>query len=706
MLVKEADGPTDRIVQQQSGGRSGLVSGLIEEFEASRRRWILWTPALLALGISLYFALDHEPAFLTGFVPVLVPALILAGLPRSRRDQLRLPLLAVILVSTGFLAAELRTRSRVGPVLPALSGPVLLTGTVVAIDRLDKGVRVLLRQPDIGGVEPAATPNLVRVRLRADDAVPEPGDRIRLRAILNPPPGPVEPGAYDFRRHAFFLGIAGTGFALTSATLVERTTGDEFGIRVERVRKIIAERVDARLQGAEAAVSTALLNGEATAIPEADLQALRLSGLQHLLSISGLHIGLVAGLVFFSVRALLALHETLALYQPIKKYAAAVALLAAIAYTVLVGAPVPTLRSVLMTGLVLLAVLLDRSPFSLRVIAFAAVVILLIQPESLLGPSFQMSFAAVFALIAVYESLRPGLTKWQAKQGLLMAGVRYVAVLALTSLVAGLATMPFALYHFQQVANYGVLANLIAVPITGVLVMPAGLIAYLLMLFGLEGWAIEAMGLGVRGILWTAHWVAGLPGSALLVPAVPASSPALLAFAGLWLVLWTGRLRLFAALPLALGLALAVMAERPDVLIAGNGRVIGLRIDSGDLLLSTRRSGRFEAEEWLQRDGGGALPKAWPKRGTDDGQISCQSENCLYRREEVRIGIIGGPDGAAELCRNVDIAIIRRPVPDCPASVVIDAPALTRFGAHSIFLRDGRATIRTASAGTGTRPWN
>ena len=280
-------------------------------------------------------------------------------------------------------------------------------------------------------------------------------------------------------------------------------------------------RIASTVGGAEGGVIGAFLTGQQTAIPDHVMDDFRASGLAHLLSISGIHVSLVAALVFFPVRALLALIEPVALNWPIKKIAAVAAVAGAFAYMLLVGSPVPTERSVLMTSLAMLAILLDRNPLSMRLIAFAAAVVILKEPDSVMGASFQMSFGAVVALISAYEVISGPWAGVRRNMGWFGRIWLHLAGIAVTSVIATLATMPFSLYHFQQIQYYGVIANMIAVPVTSVWVMPFGLISYLAFPFGLEEWPLTVMGWGVTVILETARIVAAFPGSTKLVPAMP-----------------------------------------------------------------------------------------------------------------------------------------------------------------------------------------
>jgi competence protein ComEC len=449
------------------------------------------------------------------------------------------------------------------------------------------------------------------------------------------------------------------------------------------------------------------MTGDRAAIPEDVMRTFRDSGLAHLLAISGLHIGLFAGILFFGVRALLALIPPLALRFPIKKWAAAAAIPGAFAYALIAGATVPTQRAFVMVGLVLLAVLLDRQGLSMRLVAWAASVILLFKPESLLGASFQMSFAAVIALIAGYEfyirrrARREGPLPWWRRPPAFLAGV------AVTTLIASSATAPFAIYHFNRFAVFALAANLIAVPITSLLIMPAAVIAFFLMPVGLDHLALAPMGWGVEGVLWVARTVAGWPGSVVLLPAAPSFGLVLVVAGGLWLCLWRLRWRLLGLAAIALGIAAFSLGQKPDILVDGEGRLFAVRGADGSYLLSSRRRARFSGESWLRRVG--QRPEAspaWPK-GAAGGRLSCDNLGCIYRKGGHLVALITDPMALIDDCRRADLVISTVPVRlPCPsAKRVIDRFDLWREGAHAIWLDPAGARIESVAQTRGTRPW-
>ncbi|MEX2643105.1 MAG: ComEC/Rec2 family competence protein [Acetobacterales bacterium] len=682
------------------------IRSVAAEMAAQQERWPLWIPVLLGCGIAAYFALRQEPSLWLG--PAVLVTGIGAALALRRRQGGLLAAVAFSVVAAGFGLAQWRAHAVAAPVVGERTVPVTVAGRIVAVDGGSGYRRVVLDELSIGRLDTDRTPARVRIRINGTQPLLRPGDRIEARAILLPPPAPSAPGAYDFQRRAWFERLGAVGFALGQPKLLQAGAEDGTTLWLERLRQTIHRRILAAAPGPEGAVASALLTGEREAIPEAVLDDMRDSGLAHLLAISGLHLGMVAGLVFFSVRGLLAGVEGWALRHDVKKWAAAVALVAAAAYMVLTGATVPTQRAFLMTGLVLLAVMFDRSALSMRLVAWAALAVLLWRPESLLGASFQLSFAAVTALIAAYEALRERLADWRgglwsAPWPVAWAGVlgMYLAGVCLTTVIAGSATAPFAAYHFNRLALYGVLGNMIAVPLTAFWIMPAGLLVYALMPLGLEGWALEPMAAGTERLLQTAAWVAGLPGAASPVPAMPQWALAAITLGGLWLTLWRGRIRLAGIVPLLAGVLSPLVAPAPDVLVSGDARLVAVKRDDGGMAFSSLRRGGFDREVWLRRAGTGDASD-W----TVDG-ARCDLLGCMTEAAGRRIAVVRDGRALDEDCRVADIVVslvpVRRP---CPSALhVVDRFDLWREGAHAIWLQPGGARVLSVDAVRGARPW-
>lgn len=687
-----------------------LAAALAAAFLAERERWALWLPALLGLGIALYFLLPFEPVRWIG--TTWTATALAGGVAVRRRPGWLLAAIALGAVGLGFAAGQWRTASVAAPVLAKRLGPVFVTGRVVGVALREDGYRLLLDRPRVPRLDRGKTPRRIRVTVRRGGDRPRAGDRVGLRAVLMPPPAPSAPGAFDFQRRAYFEGLGAVGYAVRGPWPIEAADNgtSDFASWLARQRQRLTERIVAGLPGPAGAVASALMAGEKGAIPADVMAAFRDSGLAHLLAISGLHIGLVAGILFFTVRAVLALVERVALNHPIKKWAALVALAGALGYLLITGATIPTQRAFLMTGLVLLAVMLDRTAVTMRLVAWAAAAILLWAPESLLQVSFQLSFAAVIALVAAYEGLRPRFAAWRAGGGSRRRLALYLAGIALTTLIAGLATGPFAIYHFNRFVVYGLAANLAAVPIMALWIMPWAVAAFALLPVGLEHLALAPMGAGIDAVIWISREVAAWPGAVTLVPAMPTAGLALIAVGGLWATLWRGAWRWLGGVAIAAGLASPALVVSPDILVTGDGKLRAVRAEEGGLLLSSSRASRFAAEIWLRRDGRTAPAGVWPESGPSaDGRLRCDSLGCIYRAKGFVVALPRDERALADDCRAADVVVAVVPVRRrCPsARVVIDRFDLWREGAHALWLGGDGSGVRVESvvARHGRRPW-
>jgi competence protein ComEC len=415
-------------------------------FIAERERWALWLPVFVGVGVGIYFWLTVEPPFWLG--PLAVALTMPAAVVAYRRQRGVIPALVAAAIALGFAAALFQAWWVAAPILVHKLSAVAVEGRVVAVDPQPEGTRLVLEPRHIDRLDGAQLPARIRVKLRRDESDLLPGEWIKLRATLLPPPAPAMPGAYDFQRRAYFDRLGAVGYALGAPEKIAAPAdgGVSFWRHgVEAVRAAVTERVRAALPGPTGAIAAALITGQTHAIPPADAGAFRDAGLAHILVIAGLHMGMVAAAVFFAVRAGLALIPAIALRYPTKKWAAAAALAVTFLYLLLSGATVSSRRAFVMTGLVLLAVLVDRLSLSARAIAYAAFVILLLTPEAAAGPSFQMSFAAVAGLIAFYEAMRGKIGEWHAGAGPVRRFALYLLGIAFTTVISTLATMPFTI---------------------------------------------------------------------------------------------------------------------------------------------------------------------------------------------------------------------------------------------------------------------
>lgn len=679
-------------------------ASILSPLMAERDRWPLWAPVFLGLGISLYFAARGEPPSWLGGT-CLVGAFGLVLLLR-RRPLAVMVLLPLGLMALGLTAAQWRSWQVAAPVLERPTGPVPITGLIEEVEPLAAGgQRVTLRhaEMDVDG----ARPSRVRIKVKGDRDLPV-GQRLRGTALLLPPPQPLAPGAFDFARYAWFMGLGAIG-TLQGEAQVERVEADGDGrimLALNELRRAITLRIQAVLPAdGSGAVAAALVTGETGAIPRAVLDDYRDSGLAHILSISGLHMSLAAGLVFFVVRGGLALFPGVALRHPIKKWAAVVALGTTFFYMMLAGAPVPAQRSFLMTGIVLVAVLLDRVALSMRLVAWAATAVLLLAPDALVGPSFQMSFAAVVALIAAYEMVSPRLAAWRIEHpGWLAAIALYGGGIVLSTMVAGSATAVYGIFHFNRFAVWSVVANALAIPLS-TLAMPFAVAGLLLMPLGLDAVAWVPMGWCVAAINQVAHWVAHWPAAAITLPVMPLWGMVTFTIGGCWLTLWRSSWRRWGLLPMAVGLASMAFNQPPDILVDGRGYAMAVRTADGTLLVN--RGGRMLRETWARR-GGPLAREHWPKTGrSQDGRLACDAVGCLYRVDGNLVALVQSDDGVDAACASARVVIsavpIRRPCKQ-PA-VVVDRFDLWRRGAHALWLTPSGASWQSVAQWQGARPW-
>ncbi len=701
-----------------------------QSFLDERERWFLWTPVFMACGIAVYFALPFEPSF----VYCLASPLFLLGFFALRRFFFVTPFLACLLAfSLGFNAAQFETHLIKKPLLDTKLEPTSITGNLIRAEALPEGARLTLKYPSIKDLPKEDRPRLIRVKVRtAFSDLPEAGTRVNLWGPLWPPADSALPHGYDFRRQAFFKQIGATG--LSYVELRERDSRyslrffwDGFYVMFEKARRALIlmtfDRLSAPEQAKEKAMTAALLSGSQTAIDQDTMQAMRASGLSHLLSISGVHVSMMALLVYVPLRFLLALFPWVALRFSIKKWAAGASIIATSLYTLLVGADAPTVRSALMTALVMCAIIMDRKALSLRLVALAAIAIMLITPSAAMGASFQMSFAAVLAMVAVYEKQLDVLLKdgWALTEKAsapaphrLAPLWRHLKDIVLTSLIATAATTPFTLFHFQSFNFYGVIANIIAIPLTTLWVMPFLLLTYITAPFDASGWFIDAAGWGVKGIIALAEKVASWPLAQIYLPPMP--SWALLSFliGGLWLCLWQRSWRYAGLLPIAAVFFYPLTVTQPDVFIAADAPIWAVRLSDDSMAIYGKREENFTTAQWRQHSGNPEAHYFSAKHLPEfDKDLFCDETHCLYENGAFSVMFLMPPPKGQEAtiapppaCPTTTVTVAFVPMPPCPQTIMIDQAALAKGGAHTLtFDKNGAVRIDTVRTEGHLRPW-
>ena len=686
-----------------------IVTGLSERLAAEGARRLLWLPVFFGAGIGVYFVLKFEPPLWPGVFGVIAGA----GLSFALR---RYPAwceaaLALTVFTAGFALMCETARERQAPMLQRHLGPVTVTGRVVDIDLAEKGWRVVVEPDPFAGLAPGDQPHRLRLHIPQTSDELNPGDHVRLKAMLYPVPPQILPGGRDFQRELYFVGIGGVGYTFGGARRITGVDGapEARGGWAEDLRHLrtgMTRRINAVLPGSTGGVASALITGKRGAIAEEVKQSFRDSGLSHLLAIAGLHLGLVGAFVFFAVRGGLALIPPIALRYPIKKIAAAATLVVLTCYLLISGTAIPTERAFVMNGIVFAAILIDRLRISMRICAIAAAVVLVLDPASLVGVSFQMSFGAVVALVAVYETFGGQLGRILRGRSFLAEIAGYCGAVVITTLVATLGTYPFSIYHFHHIAIYSPLANVVAVPMSALWTLPWGVVTCLLMPLGLERLALIPMGWGIDATIWVAQHVSALPGNVWMTPRLPWAGLLSISLGGLWLCLWRGSWRVWGMVAIVAGFAGMMVTRPPDIIIADVGRFVAARADDGHYFVSADK-GEKMARSFLAEETGEILTD-WPEAGTaPEIGLDCAKASCVYTARGRRVSVITGEAGLPLRCSGVDAVVSQVPAGfRCRSMMpVIDRIDSWRRGAVALWLDADGITVESTNETRGDRPW-
>ena len=669
-----------------------------------------WLAVGFACGIAAWFGLD-EPGLWIAF-GIACLGLSLVGLLLLRAEgeypHLRQALIALPLVMAMGLGTVWSKSALVGE--PPIERPMVVQLDARVLERQEQPAQDRVRLV-LAALHPdSAEPTRIRINVPRDFDRPEltAPALVRVRVRLMPPSPPMLPGAYNFARTAWFQGFSATGTAIEPVQVL--SPGKQGG-GIRAIQLNLSRHVRDRLEGSGGGIAATLASGDRGAIADADAEAMRDAGLAHLLSISGLHVSAVIAAAYLLAIRLLALWTWLALRVRLPILAAAAAAGTGIGYTLLTGAQVPTVRSCIGALLVLAALALGREALSLRMLAVAAFLVLLFWPESLMGPSFQMSFAAVMTIVALNGSdavrhfLAPREEGWPAR------AMRYFAMLFLTGLLIEIVLMPIGFYHFHRAGVYGAFANVIAIPLTTLLIMPAIALALLLDLVGSGAPAWWIAGKGIDVVLGVAHWVAARPGAVTLLPAMGGLNFLLFVAGGLWLALWRGRARLLGLVPAMFGSIGLIALQPPDILVSGDGRHVGITLNGGEDLLMLRDS-RSE----FVRDNISELAGMRGKLQTlaDWNGARCNADFCVASLDrggrEWHLLIARGRDQVPEralaaACDRADIVIADRWLPrSCkPRWFKADRSMLARTGGLAIDLESHK--VRTVADEQGGHGW-
>ncbi len=669
-----------------------FVEYVKESFFAERERWVIWLSVIFGVGIGAYFGLKQEPS---PWLTVIVVEILLYLLYRWRYLPARMLVLTVFFtLALGFSSIQLQALYQTKHIQnPQENEITYLKGRILEVDKNAKGkVRLLLT--DVADFDNPRK-GLFRVTLTSKKSSLREGQCVEMVATLMHPSMPALPDGYQFDRKAFFENISAVGYANSSVFVIDRerelSLKDKIAYAVNYVRSRIVARINRILPPDEAGMTAAIVAGDRDGISEEITENYRNSGLAHFISISGLHMSMVAAMAFFFVRLLIALVPYWALRCDSKKIAAVFAIIMSFVYLLISGAEIPAQRAFITTLVVLIGVMCSRRAISMRMVSFAALVVLIVSPYALISASFQMSFAAVVVLIAFYERYAAAIHRFFAGKGFLKIVTAYFIGLMLSDLMASLATLPFSIYHFNQVAVYTTLANLLAGPVIGFVIMPFVLAALFLMPLGLDVLPLKIVGLGIGLVNDITAYVAGLPNAGYHVLSMPFWGLLLMVVGGLWICIWQEKWRRWGMFPLIIGILSIFTAQKPDMLYDATGRAIAVQDNAGNMVVMPGRGNRWIKNIWLEKTVSLPIDKAevrdlkkiYAGEMTDLNWLAlqCSQEECVYK-DVVRWNKTG------EVSIN-----------GCQRDTQKD-------GGGAVFIRGGKAKVKTVRESVGHRPWN
>lgn len=624
----------------------------------------------------------------------------------------RIFFLSFVFICFGLTRAGHHTHSLNTTFLSDYRQGYLVTGWIEAIEKSGKGFRWQLRVNEISQLRSGKNiqNKPLRVRVKADVDGFEVGTTIRIKTLMTAPPGPVVAGGYDPARRAYYTGFGGYGFAIGKAERVESytaTRAESTSKAIARFRYNLADRIRSKSPKETAGLQAALLTGVRSYVPEQQTEALRIAGLAHVLAISGLHMGLLAGSGYFLATLGFAMIAPLSRRYDVRKFAAIVGIAMATAYLLLSGVGVSTQRAYIMAVIVFAAILLDRRAFSIRSVALAAVITLFLHPESLMSAGFQMSFAAATALVTFYTYWRRmGFETYE--KGFLASIKRNLIGLSLTSVVAGAATAGFGALHFNRIARYSLIGNILAMPVFTALVMPAALAALLALPFGLEKYPLWIMGQGIDVILIISNWVASLPNSLLYLPSVPNAVIALFGIGFAVICVARPILKSVGLLAIIVCVSIGYFQSIPDMRVSDTGKIAFWNEAQDALLVERIRTDRYGREQFIQRAGRNDV-----KFGKySDGTALCDSQACRFNIKGHVISIVNNPEGLEEECDSAALIILTKrqsgPVSRriCQAKL-LDETDFKTLGATDVYAKPNGIVLKHSNPKSRqSRPWS
>ena len=652
----------------------------------NRQGFSLMNGAVLALGVGVYFLLPIEPAMWFALLMAFASGVLYF---LGRKDNLsRLILGYIFLFWVGFMAATIRTSIVAAPVISESIFDTQVSGTIYRVEPRTDGWRITLKDVTIDGVNTENIPERIRLNYKNKTSSFFVGDKIKGWAHLVPPMLPMQEGAYDFSRAAWYMRLGAVGRLTELTEYIENPNPSSLHEWFEGLRSVISNRVRQILPTDSAAIAIPLIIGDQGLVTPYQYELYRISGIIHVLSVSGFHLTLLAGLVFFFIRGVFALMPKLASHVNTKKISAALSLVGVLFYLFISGLQIPAVRSFLMIAVALLAVIVNRSAIALRTAVLAGCFILILWPESILSSGFQLSFIAVFAMLSLYEVLMQNLKNSPYRNNFLYKCWLLFIGSICVSMLATVSTTPYAAFHFNQFAPYSILGNLLTAAIFSFAIMPLLLAAVLLMPFGLDGVFLKGTGYCLDIITKICEWIKTLPYADITVPAFDLWGLVVITIGWFILFFFQGKIR-WIGMPIALlGFFAFLTVAKPDILISNDGKVFAVRQENGLLALSDKTANTMATDTWLRRNGQNPNTDTTPR---------FNQKTMWIKGKKIAFSSLA--------CADADLSILtQHEIGDCPEPTLKQTDFL-KNKTHAVYIENGKINISWITKNLRNRPW-
>lgn len=559
----------------------------LEEIISSQQELLLpWIIVLYSIGICCYFSLNNEPSIIYPIISMI----ILAALFNKS-----IVFVILFYIALGFLITQTRAISLKAPILSAEIKFCHITGIISDISIVSNGKKIIIDDPVIKNQDI----RLKKLKLLAKTSLnnAKPGDEISIMANINKPPAQITQDGYDFALRSYFEQIGAVGYAISEAKILKKAKNNNIMSKVGKFRSKMLSDINGIIGPKTGNIASALMIGEYNGIEEKILTNMRIAGISHILSVSGMHLSLMAMICYFASRIIINLLYSYTAKLHSKKIASIIALLGSFAYLLISGLQVAAIRSFIMVAMTIFAVMFDRINSAMRSIFLAGLLILIISPQNILNPSFQMSFAAVIALIASYSYY---ISKFPMQDNIYSKIRLYFISTTFSSIIAGAATAPYVIYHFNQFSTYSVLANLLAVPLTSFIIMPCVILGFILYPLNLLKLALIPMSWAISKMIVIADYISGLPYASINIPHMSTLTLALISIGGLIYCLFKDHYRLFGVIPMIIGVVLMIAAPRPILIIDGKTKIFAYFDEDNQMILSSKKLGKFTKNLWLK----------------------------------------------------------------------------------------------------------